>query len=248
MLKTVNPLVKLAVCLIWLAAAVFVFDPRFQLAVILIPVSALVLFDRVSPLRVFALMLPFALFGFGFLTTSVLFRKEADFAAFIASGQPFASPAFSAGITLFLRAIACGMVSVLFALTTDPDAFIRALMAYAKVPPRIGYALFSVLQLLPDLLAEAREIRLARAMKRGRAPRRFPGPLETASLVIPLLAHAIRRAGRTAIAMEARGLGLSRHRTIIHVPPFRGRDLAFAAGALALLVVFVAGVVLRPAS
>ena len=42
MLKALNPLSKLAVCCIWLVAAVLIFDARFQLAAILVPALALV--------------------------------------------------------------------------------------------------------------------------------------------------------------------------------------------------------------
>jgi energy-coupling factor transport system permease protein len=107
--------------------------------------------------------------------------------------------------------------------------------------PRIGYALFSVLQLIPDLAAEARQVRLAHAMKRGRPPRRLLGPVAAAQLLIPLLAFAIRRAGRAAIAMEARGLGGTGSRTLIHVPRLCRRDLWFILAAGWLLVVILAG-------
>lgn len=246
MLKTLNPLAKLAVCFVWLAAVVLIFDPRFELAAIVFCVLALVLLDRVSPLLLLLLAIPFALFGFGFFTTSVLFRRESDFAVFLSGKALISSPGFSAGLTLFLRAIACGMISMLFVLTTDPGAFVRALMRYARLSPRVGYALFAVLQLVPDLASEARQIRLARAMKHGRPPRRFPGPAESAGLVIPLLAIAIRRAGRTAIALEARGLRKGHDRTIIHVPPFRRRDAAFALAASLLLSVSIAAVSILP--
>lgn len=235
MLNALNPLSKLAVCAIWLAASVLIFDAWFQIAAILLVWLVLIVFQRTSPLVLLALMVPFCLFGLGFLTTSVLFRQESDFAVQVASETPFGSRAFSAGVTLFLRAIACGMISTFFALTTDPGAFVRALMAYAKLPPRIGYSLFAVMQLVPDLAAEAQQMRFARAMKTGRAPRRIPGPFEAVSLVIPLLAFGIRRAGRTAIAMEARGLATGTPRTLTNVPKFSVRDAAFVAIALAIL-------------
>ncbi|WP_114944964.1 energy-coupling factor transporter transmembrane component T family protein [Microvirga calopogonii] len=235
MLKALNPLSKLSVCCIWLVASVLVFDPRFQLAAILVPALALMAFNRTSPLVLLGLMIPFALFGFGFLTTSLLFRRESDFALRMAGEALLASPAFSAGITLFLRALACGMISVFFALTTDPGLFVRALMRYAGLPPRIGYSLFAAMQLVPDLAGEAQQMRLARAMKSGRRLRRIPGPFELMSLVIPLLAFAIRRAGRTAIAMEARGLGPDTPRTIMNAPTFRRRDGFFIAVAVAIL-------------
>jgi energy-coupling factor transport system permease protein len=243
-LKTIHPLVKLALCLVWITACLAVFDLRFQLATILIAAAALILLGRMSPILVLALMIPFALFGIGFLTTNLAFHREADFAQHIAAHSVFTSPAWSVGVTLFLRTVAIGLVSGLFALTTDPGALVRALMAQARLSPRIGYALFSVLQLIPDLAAEARQIRLARAMKRGRAPRRLLGPIEAASLLIPLLAFAIRRATRAAIALEARGLGRAGPRTLIGVPRFRRRDLAFAVTMVGLLSLLVAGIVL----
>jgi energy-coupling factor transport system permease protein len=226
---------KLVICLVWLAASIAVFDPRFQAGIIFLSTFALIVVERRSPLLVLALMVPFALFGFGFLTTAALFREESDFATRMAAETPFGSPAFSAGIVLFLRAIACGMVSAVFVLTSEPGRFIKALMANWRLPPRIGYALFSALYLVPDLAAEAQQIRLARAMKKGRAPRRIPGPVETASLVVPLLAFAIRRANRAAIAMEARGLGAGSERTIVGAPATRAADAIFVAAALASL-------------
>lgn len=239
MLSRLHPLGKLAVCLLWLAASILVFDAGFQLATIGLAAAALIVLERRSPLTVLALMIPFALFGFGFLTTSVLFRQESGFALRMAGETPFGGDAVSAGMVLFLRAVACGMVSALFALTTDPGAFIKSLMADCRLSPRIGYSLFSAFQLVPDIAAQAQQIRLARAMRRGRPPRRIPGPLETASLIVPLLAYAIRRAGRAAIAMEARGLGAMRARTVTGAPQWHRGDILFAFLALALLSLLI---------
>lgn len=235
MLSRVHPLAKLVACIVWLAASILIFSAPFQLAIIASAVAALVLIERRSPLLVLALMVPFALFGFGFLTTSVLFRQESDFALQMAGETPFGREAFSAGVVLFLRAIACGLVSAVFALTTDAGQFIKALMADWRLSPRIGYALFSAMQFVPDLAAEAQQIRLARAMRRGRPPRRIPDPLETASLIVPLLAYAIRRASRAAIAMEARGLDAGISRTVLGAPLLHRRDIAFLGIAFALL-------------
>jgi energy-coupling factor transport system permease protein len=235
MLTALHPLPKLLICFLWLAASIFLFDAGFQLLIIGIVAASLILLEKTSPLVVLQLMVPFALFGLGFLTTSVLFRQESNFALLMASETPFRSEALSAGLVLFLRALACGMVSALFALTTDPGAFIKAMMVSWRLSPRIGYALFSALQMVPDLASEAQNVRLARAMLRGRRPRRVPGPLETASLVVPVLAYAVRRASRTTIAMEARGLDAPGRRTVAGAPEWRCRDLVFASTALLLL-------------
>ena len=236
MIGTLHPLPKLVICLIWIVAAILVFDVRFQIAAIALSVSVLIGLDRKSPFLIVGLMIPFALFGFGFLTTSVFFRTDSDFALHVARQSLFASEAFSAGIVLFLRAIATGLVSAVFVLTTDPGRFIKALMADWRLSPRIGYALFSALQLTPDLAAELRQIRIARAMKKGKPPSYFLRPAELVTLFIPLLAFAIRRAGRAAIAMESRGLGLSAKRTIVGVPKLGRRDAVFVGAALSLLI------------
>jgi energy-coupling factor transport system permease protein len=223
------------VCIVWLVAAVLIFNAWFQAASILMAGLALIIFNRTPPIIILVMMVPFVLFGFGFLTTSLLFRQESDFALRLAGVLPFASPASSAGVTLFLRAVACGIISAFFALTTDPGALVRALMAHCRLPPWIGYSLFAAMQLVPDLASEAQQMRLARAMKSGRPPRRIPGPVEVCGLVIPLLAFAIRRAGRTAIAMEARGLSPHATRTILNAPGFSRRDTIFVLMALAAL-------------
>ena len=60
-------------------------------------------------------------------------------------------------------------------------------------------------------------------------------------MVVPLLAYAIRRASRAAIAMEARGLGAN-SRTIVGAPDFSFRDFVFIALAIAVLALAIAAV------
>lgn len=241
MLSGLHPLPKLVVCLVWIAGSILIFDLGFQLATIGLVAGVLIVLERRSPFLVIALMVPFALFGFGFFTTSVLFRQDSAFALQMAAETPFGAPAVSAGLILFFRAIACGMVSALFALTTDPGGLIKALMVHWRLPPSIGFALFQALNLVPDLGREMQNIRLARAMRRGRPPRRVPGPAELVSLIVPLLAYAIRRAGRSALAMEARGLAPGAGRTVTNAPSWTRRDGTFivASGLIFLLTLAV---------
>jgi energy-coupling factor transport system permease protein len=239
MLKAINPLTKLVICAVWILAATLILDARFLAFTTVVFALALVILNRTSPMTLLLLMVPFALFGFGFLTTNLLFREESGYAATVSSEAVFASDALSARLTLALRAIACGMISVFFALTTDPGAFVRALMAQAKLPAKLGYPLFAAMQLVPQLAREAQQIRMARAMHSGRPLSRLPTPVEVASLVVPLLAFAIRRAGRSAISMDARGFDPAAPRTIIDVPGFSRSDVVFALAAIALLAAAV---------
>lgn len=237
-LSRLNPLTLFTVCFAFLIGSATSFDPGFQISVIVLVALVLVVVQRVSPWLLLVLMVPFVLFGMGFLTTNLVFREDSDFAIHLAGGDN--SGALSAGLTLSLRALTCGTVSILFALSIDPGGFVRALIAYLKFPARLGYALFVAMQLVPDLLAEAAQMRMARAMRTGRPVRRVPGPREMAGLMVPLLAFAVRRAGRSAVAMEARGFGASPARTMIGVPSFSVWDAAFLIGGVAALVVLQA--------
>lgn len=235
MLSRLHPLPKLAVCLIWIIAALVVFDLRFQLTVLALAVGLLWLAERVPLWKLLVLMVPFALFGFGFLTTSVLFHRESGFAVQMAREQGAASPDVYPGLVLFCRVLACGMVSALFALTTDPGRLVRALMLHLRLPAPVGYALLQAMHLIPDLGREMQTLRMARAMRKGHSLRRVPRPGEVVALAIPLLAFAIRRASRAAIALEARGLTPGRPRSQLPQPGITRADTAFAMAAMMVL-------------
>lgn len=241
MLRTAHPLPKLALCLAWIIALLVVFRLPFQVASFVAATLLLLLDARVPPRRVLLLMVPFALFGFGFLTTSVLFRAESGFALQMAQEQG-AAPDVAPGLVLFFRVLACGMVSAVFALTTDPGQFVRALMQHMRLPAASGFALMQAMHLVPDLRAEMLQLRMARAIRLGRPLRRVPAPAEAFALAIPLLAYAIRRATRAALSFEARGLQPGRARTHLPQPRIRRRDwtlLAVGGGMLAMALAFL---------
>jgi energy-coupling factor transport system permease protein len=234
-LARLNPLSVFAVCIAFILAAAISFDPIFQICVVGAVAAVLIFVQRVHPLLLAAYIIPFILFGMGFISTNLLFRQDSDFAIHLAGADNAEGSALSAGLTLSLRALACGMASIFFALTIEPGKFVRALIAYLKFPAKLGYALFVAMQMVPDILTESYNVRMAQAMREGRPVRRLPRPREVVSLVVPLLAFAIRRAGRSAIAMEARGFGARPARTMIGVPGFGWGDAAFVAAGFALL-------------
>jgi energy-coupling factor transport system permease protein len=236
MLKALHPLPKLALCLAWILASLAVFRLSLQIALFTAAALTLLIDVRIPPRRLLLLTVPFALFGFGFLTTSVLFRAESGFAVRMAQEQGGA-PDVAPGLVLFFRVLACGMISAVFALTTDPGQFVRALMRHLRLPPPIGFALMHAMHMAPDLRAEALQLRMARAIRLGRPLRRLPAPGEAISLAIPLLAFAIRRATRAALSFEARGLQPGRFRTSLPQRPMTRADaVIMASGALVLVL------------
>jgi len=232
MLRAFHPLPKLALCLAWIVASLVVFRLSFQIALFAAATLLLLIDARVPLRRLLLLMVPFALFGFGFFTTSVLFRAESGFALQMAQEQG-GVPDVAPGLVLFFRVLACGMISAIFALTTDPGQFVRTLMQHLRLPAPMGFALMQAMHMVPDLRAEMLQLRMARAIRLGRPLRRFPGPAEAITLAIPLLAYALRRATRAALSFEARGLQPGRARTQLPQPPIAYADaIMLASGAL----------------
>ena len=236
MLSRLHPLPKLALCLIWIGASLLVFDLKFQLAALALAFFLLWGLERVALWKLLVLMVPFALFGFGFLTTSVLFQRDSGYAVQMAREQGALQADLSPGLVLFVRVLACGMISALFALTTDAGRLVRALMHHLRLPAPVGFAILQAMHLVPDLGREMQSLRMARAMRQGHALRRIPRPGELMTLVIPLLAFAIRRATRAAIAMEARGLHPGGRRSQLPQPGMTPADGVASACALLILL------------
>lgn len=234
MLTSFHPLPKLALCLAFITASLLIFDLHFQIALYLAAAGVLLVGARIPLRRLLLLTVPFALFGFGFFTTSVLFRADSGFAMQMAQEQGGA-PDVAPGMVLFFRVLACGMTSAVFALTTDPGQFVRALMQHLRLPPAMGFALMQAMHMVPDLRQEMLQLRMARAIRLGRPLRRVPTPPEALSLAIPLLAYAIRRASRAAMSFEARGLRAGKPRTHLPQPPITRIDWALLGLGLVVL-------------
>jgi energy-coupling factor transport system permease protein len=236
-LGRLNPLSKLALAAAFLAASSLVFEPRFQLAAILAALLPLILLDGARPLGLLWRLWPFALVGLGYLWLNLAFFDRAAAYTWTSAAAPAArNPALFAGTTLFLRAIALGAISLFFARTTDPADFLRSLMLRCRLPARWGFALLAAFQFLPGLAEQLRLLRLAQAQRISAQPQGWARRLaEYRRLAIPLLADSIRRADRTAIAMEARGLRHPLQRSSLRPSPFSWADGLFLAAGLVLL-------------
>lgn len=236
LLSKAHPLPKLGLCLLWIGASLMIFDIRFQMIAFALAFGLLWGVERVALWKLLTLTMPFALFGFGFLTTSIMFHRDSGFAVQMSHEQVILVSNAHTGVVLLCRAIACGMISALFALTTDPGRLVRALMLHLRLPAAVGLALLQALHLVPDLGREMQTLRMARAMREGRALHLIPRPIEIFALAIPLLAFAIRRAGRAAIAMEARGFKQGRLRSQLPQPDMTCLDMGVAISGVGTLV------------
>lgn len=143
-----------------------------------------------------------------------------------------------AGLALRLGAIA--LAGILAVATSQPTDMADALIAQLRVSPRFAIGALAALRLVPLMAREWQTIsmaRRARGVDAGRNPiaaaRLFGGQL------LALLVGAVRRGGRMAMAMDARGFGAADCRTSARVQRMRGSDWALLAAAVVLAAVAI---------
>ena len=225
-MKSLDPLTKLVVAFVYVGFATLS-DRSIELAALSVLVAAMLLAVERIPLRSFALaLLPFAFFA---VTSSWIYA--------VAPANVYGWTGWQVALAVGLRTIAVGLVSMLFAYTTEPADLGRALVHRARIPRRFVFGALAAVQFLPALADEARMARMiARAAMPSGTPRwRQALAGFSPALGVILLSGAIRRAGTAALAMELRGLTATAAAGDWRVPRPKGRDLAFAVVATALL-------------
>ncbi len=226
-MRTLDPLVKLALGFIYIGFATLN-DQAPELAVLAVMLAAILLGAENMPLRTFALgLLPFLFFA---VTSSWIYA--------VAPGNVYGWTGWQVALAVGLRTVAVGLVSMLFAYTTEPADLGRVLVHRLHMPRRFVYGTLAAIQFMPALAEEAR---MARMIARASVPagpgagfRRFWAGLNP-GLGITLLAGAIRRAGTAALAMELRGLTATTRTSPWRVPQVATRDIVFTLAAIAAL-------------
>lgn len=133
------------------------------------------------------------------------------------------------GLMLGLRSFTFGMLSLIFATTTEPVPFFYSLMQQGKLPIRVAYGCLAAFRMLPMMADELHT--LQQAMKiRGLA--RAQGVKATYErykrYCLTMLVQAIRRAQRTAVAMEAKRFSMTAARTYYYRIDWSWLDLGFS--------------------
>jgi energy-coupling factor transport system permease protein len=146
------------------------------------------------------------------------------------------------GIATALRILSLVLGTLLFVLTTDSSDFIRALVQQWRMPYRIGYSAMAAYRFVPMLNSELAVIQAAHRVRgisdRGGLRAQYDRAKRYA---VPLLATAIRKAERTALAMDSRAFGAFETRTYFRQLAFAPRDwlfvIAFWGASLALVLI-----------
>jgi energy-coupling factor transport system permease protein len=243
-LHRLNPLTKLALTVPVAALVSLVFEP---VAPLVIAALAVLVTWRLGSVPLAGVLKPLAfslLLGFGMFWTGVLYYAGAGAEEPPLFGGPVhvTQASLVYGLTMLTRTLAIFATSALFVLTTDPVDFVVALIQQARLPARIGYAVFAAYRFMPLVQEELDNIRAAHQVRGALTGR---GPIarlrQTIGYAIPLLAISVRRAERVALAMDARGFGARADRTYYRTTSVGRADVVFGLTALATLAIVVAG-------
>jgi energy-coupling factor transport system permease protein len=150
------------------------------------------------------------------------------------------SGSLTAAAAITLRILAIGLPGVVLISTTDPTDLADGLAQVLRLPHRFVLSALAALRLFGVLKQEWQALTMARRARGfdtgfGRADGFGIGALRRlGGQVFALLVLAIRRATVLATAMEARGFGVTRHRTWARPSRFRPADALITVGGVAI--------------
>lgn len=242
-LHQMNPVLKLASIGFSMILLTFSFDPFVPFVLIIILLNLSYWMGKVPFTAMLKGLLPFVLLAFGFFMMQVLFPRSGDEILLFSIG-PFtiSQQAFWRGCALAFRVLAYAAYALLFVATTDPTELLLSLMQQTKLSPKYGYSMLAAYRFFPLYQSEFATLKEAHLVRGGKERKGIKGKGEELyRYAIPLLAQAIRKAERVAIAMEARGFTGERGRCYFKKISLRWTDgvLAIALFSLVPAVMFM---------
>ncbi|SHN18416.1 energy-coupling factor transporter transmembrane component T family protein [Gracilibacillus kekensis] len=233
-LHLLHPVLKFIIVLVLFIAILFIHNPTILLY-LLIGFGVLYIGWTGHSLKLISLLsIPFFII-FVSSATSMMFFGEGNTTWYQFGLIHITEESFYRGLHLGFRGILFGLLGLLFALTTRPVLLFYSSMQSLKLNPKYAYAFMAAINLLPIMVSEFQNLRNAlkvRGVTYDRGVKGFYQRIQRFS--IPLLAQSIRRAHRTAIAMEAKQF--SNDRTYYYQVSYSLKDLYFITLIVTIIV------------
>lgn len=231
MIATMNPTMKACMVLIPGLLLGLVFDPYTPLIYLIFIIVMTFIFTSISWKRWCMFFLPFVLLSFSFAWMTMLYKSETFSGGDILLSFwmfEITTESMKVAISLSLRSLCFFALSLLFVLTTDSTKFMLSLMQQLKFPPNLTFGILAGYRFLPTFQYELQILRQAHRIRGISKPKGIKGRLQQfRRYIIPLLAEAIRKAERVAIAMESKGFTGSSDRTHYYQLTVDKRDWTF---------------------
>lgn len=237
LLHEMNPSVKFILVTVSMLAIAFFFNPWTPLLFWIGVLVLQLLMSRVKWKLWLLFMLPFTLGAFGYLWTTIVFGAEnGGTVIWEFAGLEVTDEQWNTALSLSFRVMAFSTLSLMFAFTTDPVKFIMSLMQQMKLSPKLAYGVMVGYQFLPVMKDEFVQIQQAHRLRgTGIEKHWWQRMLGMRRVIIPMLAGAVRKAERSAFAMEARGF-TGEARTSYYQPVPIGKNDIWLAALFLLLI------------
>lgn len=217
LLTRVTPVSRLVGGAVWLVAILLSVDPIVPATLLVVAVAALIGLSGLPMSRLPARLAPLLVAALGLAIITVLFHPSGgDLAVheLLRLGPlRITEPAVSAGLALALRLAVIAVTSVLVFAPSDPTRLADSLVQQWRLPDRVAYGTLAALRIAPQLAVDWSATGAVRRL-RGLESRGPVGRVRVlAGRLMTLLVSAVRRAGRMALAMDARGFDSGRPRS-----------------------------------
>lgn len=244
-LQRLNPVSKLLAITPAMGLLMLATDPYTPLAFVVAGALVTVVLGRLSPLRYLRVAAPLVALAASFVLVYpfVVGGSDGTHSEILASLGPLAvrESGLRVGAATGLRILALSVLSLLFVLTTETESFLRALVQNLGLPYQIGYSAMAAFRFAPMVRSDVDRVRAAHTVRGVPDANGIRDRLYRASrYAIPLFVNAIRRAERTALAMDARAFGAYDERTHYRTHSVTETDVAFVVLFWTLSVVIVA--------
>jgi energy-coupling factor transport system permease protein len=214
-LHEINPSIKALAVTVSILLLSFFFDPVTPLLSILWSILITFWFGRVSFKKWLMLFLPFLFIALIYVWSTLLFPKVlvGDRIIWQWGFLILSEDGFQRGLSLGLRVLSFASISLMFTLTTNPTDFLLSLMQQCKLPPKLAYGIIAGYRFLPLMKEEIQTLQDAHRIRGVARAITWKDKLKQLKRYsIPLLASAIRKAERTALAMESKGFTGAKNR------------------------------------
>lgn len=207
-LYRLNPSVKLFLIAILTIIVSLAYEPILPGLLLLSLFSAVCYFGRISPAAFLKVLVPFITLALGFVCFMLLARGLNGSGPYQIWFLRWDGENLLISLTLGLRILVIILLSMAFIMTTQPVEFILSLIQNLKVPYVVGYATLTAYRFLPTFNDELQKIRLAQQVRGIEQEKGFIAGIKSIPrYLLPILATAVRRGERAALAMDGRAFG-----------------------------------------
>lgn len=230
-LQRLNPSYKAVTIIVFIIFLATIFEPVTPLLFLTWTLVVTFLFGGVSLKKYLLYFTPFIIFALGMLWTSIAFadtpNNPSDTISLFGTSLPKES--VLTALALSLRVLNVAALSLMFVFTTNIVHFILSMMQQLKLPPRIAYGVLAGYRFLPMLKDELMIIHDAHRIRGVNQAKTMREKWQNYKrYLIPLLASAIRKAERTAMAMESKGFTGDKSRSFYRQFSIQKQDFIFS--------------------